>query len=212
MSRHQLVKKDPEVDLKQKYSRWMEWAFVVTLILVTSLFFAFQRFEPENTLEKPEEKIFVIVPPPQTKQLTRPPAPPKPMIPVAAEADEEVPDDVPIEDLFFDQTFEDPGPPPEEEADPIVPFYALSEQPVVIHRVAPIYPELAKKAGIEGKVTIKVLIDTRGEVEDTEVLESHPLLDESALIAARQYKFTPAKQRDRIVKVWLSIPFHFKLR
>jgi TonB family protein len=57
-----------------------------------------------------------------------------------------------------------------------------------------------------------VLIDTKGNVEDVRVIKSNPMLDDAAIAAAWQFKFTPAKQRDRLVKVWMSIPFHFRLK
>lgn len=95
---------------------------------------------------------------------------------------------------------------------PIVPFYSLSEKPTETKRVEPAYPELAKKAGIEGAVVVKVLVNTAGKVEKVEVLKSHPLLDEAAIAAAKQFEFTPGKVQGEAVKVWLSIPFNFSLR
>ena len=79
-------------------------------------------------------------------------------------------------------------------------------------RVEPVYPELAKKANLEGTVVVKVLLNTKGEVEATEVLKSHELFDNAALTAAKQFRFTPARQRDRLVRVWVSIPFKFRLK
>jgi hypothetical protein len=38
------------------------------------------------------------------------------------------------------------------------------------------------------------------------------MLDQAALDAALQFKFTPGKQRDRLVKVKMSVPFSFRLR
>jgi protein TonB len=71
---------------------------------------------------------------------------------------------------------------------------------------------LAKKVGAEGLVVLKVLINTKGDVEKVKVIKSNPLLDEAAITAVRQFKFQPGKQRDRYVKVWMSIPFRFRLR
>jgi protein TonB len=75
---------------------------------------------------------------------------------------------------------------------------------VVIKHVNPVYPELAKKAGIEGMVVVKVLVNTKGDVEKAEIFKSHALLDKAAIDAARQFKFKPGKQRDKYVKVWVS--------
>ena len=100
----------------------------------------------------------------------------------------------------------------QEDEEPILPFYSLSDKPIVVHRVTAAYPDIAKKAGIEGTVVLKVLIDTKGNVERVEVLKSHPLLDASAIEAAKQFKFRPGKQRGKTVKVWMSIPFTFKIK
>jgi len=212
MAKKQLIYKEPEADLRLKSKRWFEGATLITLILVTLLFYAFKRFENEVTIQKKVDTIIKpeIIPP--TQQFQKPPAPPKPKIPIESE-DEDIPEDLTIDETEIDFTEEvDAPPPPPEEEEPIVPFYALSDKPVEIKRVNPKYPELAKKAGIEGTVVVKVLVNTKGDVEDVQILKSHPLLDESAIEAARQFKFKPGKQRDRFVKVWVSIPFNFKLK
>ncbi len=212
MANSSLLYKDPEVDLRNKYPKWVEWAFVVTLIALIGLFFAFKKFETSAGLSKTEDQIIEIEQIPPTKQIQKPPPPARPKIPIESD-DEDIPEDLTIEEteIDFNEEIEDLPPPPEEE-EPIVPFYALSDKPEVIKRVPAAYPELAKKAGIEGTVVLKVLVNTKGDVEDVEVLKSHPLLDESAINAAKQFKFKPGKQRDRFVKVWMSIPFTFKLK
>ena len=88
----------------------------------------------------------------------------------------------------------------------------MSEKPVLVKQIPPVYPPIAITANIEGTVTVKVLIDTKGNVEKAEILKSIPMLNEAAIKAALQYNFTPAKQFDKYVKVWMSIPFKFSLR
>lgn len=212
MAYRKLLHKNPEADLRLKYPKWVEAALIVALLLTIGLFYAFKRFESSVTLNKVVDKEIETIEIPPTQQIQKPPPPAKPKIPVESE-DEDIPEDLTIEEETFDfeAEVEDLPPPPEEE-EPIVPFYALSEKPEEIKRVNPKYPELAKKAGIEGTVVVKVLVNTKGDVEQVEVLKSHPLLDESAIEAARQFKFKPGKQRDKFVKVWVSIPFNFKLK
>lgn len=212
MEQINLIKKNPEVDLRLSYQKWLEGALIVALLLTIGLFYAFKRFESTVTLKKVVDKDIEQIEIPPTQQLQKPPPPAKPKIPVESE-DEDVPEDLTIDEEMFDfeAEVEDLPPPPEEE-EPIVPFFALSDKPVEIKRVNPKYPELAKKAGIEGTVVVKVLVNTKGDVEAVEVLKSHPLLDESAIEAAKQFKFKPGKQRDKFVKVWVSIPFNFKLK
>ncbi len=93
-----------------------------------------------------------------------------------------------------------------------VPFDALTKKPTAIKRAEAKYPELAKKAGIEGIVVVKVLVDENGDVIKAKLLKSHPLLDEPALEAAMQFKFTPGLQKEQKVKVWMSVPFSFRLK
>ncbi len=93
----------------------------------------------------------------------------------------------------------------------IVAFQDLTEKPVEIVKSNPQYPAIAKAAGIEGKVFVKALIGTHGLIEQVEVLKSVPELDAAAIEAAWQFKFKPGKVDGERVKVWVTIPFHFKL-
>ncbi|MBN2090946.1 TonB family protein [candidate division KSB1 bacterium] len=77
-----------------------------------------------------------------------------------------------------------------------------------------VYPELAKKAGIEGSVYLYVLVTETGQVEDVKVVKSLGLnngLDEAAIDAVKKTPWTPAQQRGKPVKVWISIPVRFKI-
>ncbi|HFE65219.1 MAG TPA: energy transducer TonB [Caldithrix sp.] len=213
MARETLVHKNPDVDLKAKYGRIFQASLVVSLFILALIFYSFKKFEAKYSLEKKVDVKIETIEIPQTQQINRPPPPARPSIPVASE-DDEFPEDETIEetDINFNEPINEAPPPPPEEEEPIVEFYALSEKPVVLKRVEPVYPELARKAGIEGMVVVKVLITTKGDVEKVEVIKSHPMLDDAAVAAAKQFKFKPGKQRDRYVKVWMTIPFTFKLK
>jgi len=95
----------------------------------------------------------------------------------------------------------------------IVPYYKVEVKPRPIKIPLPKYPELARRAGIEGNTVIKALVDIDGSIIDAKVLKSsgNQMLDQAALAAARKAKFTPAKQRDKYVRVWVSIPINFRL-
>lgn len=210
MAHKKLLYTNPEVDLKNKYPKWMEIGIVVALGVITILFYSFKDFKSSYKLEKLDISI-ENVEIPQTEQFQRPPPPARPSIPIESE-DEDIPDDLTIEEteVDFSETLENLPPPEEDE--PIVPFFALSEKPEVVRQAKPDYPELARKAGIEGRVTVKVLINTKGDVEKVEVVKGHPMLDDAAVESAKQWKFKPGKQRDRTVKVWMNIPIDFKLK
>lgn len=75
-----------------------------------------------------------------------------------------------------------------------------------------VYPEAAKKEGIEGKVILQVYIDEKGDVVKTEVLKGVGSgLDEVAVKAVEQTKFTPAKVKGKVVKAKVTLPIVFKL-
>lgn len=206
-----LIQKKPEADLRLKYMKTLEVSFIFALLLLILTFFSFKQFEIGIELPKsPDIKIEVLEIPP-TQQIQRPPPPARPMIPIETE-DDELLDDVTIEEteIVFDAVEEAPPPPPEEEE--VYEFFAVSEKPVIIKKAVPLYPDLARKAQIEGKVVITVTIDKKGNVEKAVVFKSIPMLDDSAIEAAMKCKFKPAKQRDKYVKVKMNIPFDFKLR
>jgi len=213
MAKHQFIYKNPQVDLKLKFRRVFEASLVVTLLITILFLYSFKKFEAGYELEKTVDVKIETIDIPQTEQFNRPPPPARPSIPIASE-DEDIPDELTIDEteIDFSQPIDEAPPPPPEEDEPIVEFYALSEKPEVVHRVEPAYPDLARKAGIEGMVVVKVLIGTKGDVEKVEIVKSHPMLDDSAMDAAKQFKFKPGKQRDRFVKVWMTIPFTFRLK
>jgi TonB family protein len=83
--------------------------------------------------------------------------------------------------------------------------------PEVVTPAPPEYPALPREAGVEGRVVVAVLVDRTGRVHDAVVERSVPMLDESALAAARRYRFTPALSNGHPVAVWVRIPFDFRL-
>ncbi len=207
----QLLKKDPKVDLRLKYRKVMEVSIIFALLIIIFTFYAFKKFEVGVKLpESVDIKIEVVEIPP-TEQITRPPPPSRPMIPIEAE-DDELLDDVTIDEteVVFEARDDTPPPPPED--DEVFEFFAVSEKPVLIKKAVPRYPDLARKAQIEGKVVVTVTIDKKGNVESAKIFKSVPMLDEAAQAAALQCKFKPAKQRDKFVKVKMNIPFDFHLR
>jgi periplasmic protein TonB len=208
----QTIRKIPEADLKLKYRKVLEAAMSIALVILIGLFYSFKKFESTFVLPAQPDITIETVDIPQTQQIQRPPPPSRPSIPIESE-DEDILDDVTIEetDVTFEPMDELPPPPPPEE-DEIFEFFAVSEKPVIVNKVEPKYPDLARKAGIEGIVVITVVIGTTGKVEDAKVFKSLPMLDEAALEAARKCTFKPAKQRDKFVRVKMNIPFHFKLK
>jgi len=75
------------------------------------------------------------------------------------------------------------------------------------------YPAICKEANIQGKVFIKILVDKEGKPSKHKVLRSpHDLLTQACVKEIYNLKFTPAIQAGKPIKVWVSVPFDFKLR
>jgi len=94
-----------------------------------------------------------------------------------------------------------------------VKFIPYDVPPVPLSPIQPKYPTYAKMAGIEGTVVLQVFVDDRGRVKDTVIIKGIPNtgLDKSAVMAVRSVRFRPAKQRERAVGTWISIPVKFEL-
>jgi periplasmic protein TonB len=98
-------------------------------------------------------------------------------------------------------------------------FVAYDEPPEPIGGFAAIqqnlvYPEIARKARIEGRVYVQVTIDELGNVLQATVTKSlgNNGCDNAAIAAIKAVKWKPAKQRDKPVKVSIGIPVQFKLK
>ena len=82
--------------------------------------------------------------------------------------------------------------------------------PTVITHVDAQYPSSALPMREHGDVTVAVTVDVDGRVSKTEVLASGgPSLDEAAVVAVRQWTFTPARREGKPVASRIRIPFHF---
>jgi protein TonB len=88
-----------------------------------------------------------------------------------------------------------------------------SKPPLAIRKPIPIYPEEGRIKGMEGVVMVKALLDVDGSVVEAEIyMSSLPEVFEDAVLkAARAAKFTPGTKYGHPIKVWISIPYTFKL-
>ena len=82
----------------------------------------------------------------------------------------------------------------------------------LIHRVEPEYPELAKRARVSGMVILQVIVSEGGAVEDIRVIRGHPLLNEAALHAVRQWKYSPYFLNGEPIPVTATVTVNFVLR
>ena len=198
--------------LKTKYPIVVRLTTLLGVSLVILNFLLFPRFGNSLEFEDIEQVIIENIDIPQTQQIDNTPPPARPSIPVPSD-DEDIADDLTLDELDFDDfsNLDAPPPPP---SGPKVVFIPYDDPPVAMSPIRPRYPEIAQEAGIEGVVVVQAFIDEKGRVKETLILKGVPNtgLDEAAMEAIRKTRFRPAKQRERAVGVWISIPVNFRLK
>ncbi|MRD73666.1 TonB family protein [Rhodocyclus tenuis] len=82
-----------------------------------------------------------------------------------------------------------------------------------LHNPPPVYPPLARRAGEDGKVVLRVWVNAQGGADSVElhVSSGSSRLDEAALKAVRQWTFVPAKRGDTPVASPVLVPILFRL-
>ena len=184
------------------------------ILTITLIFYFLPRFLGEaQKFEKTIQEEIETFDIPQTEQIKLPEPPPRPSIPVASE-DEFFDEDITIEDTDLED-FEDWEAPSSDnkqfefiarEIDP-KPYPGRSINDLVR------YPELAKEAGLEGKVIVAAYITKKGIPKNAYIMKGvFPSLDDSALDAVNQSRWIPAKNNGKKVAVWVTIPVVFRLK
>jgi len=213
--------KNPEADLRRQYGQVFRICTAISFVLHGAVAAAFQKFEPPKVQGRKAQQVIQMDDLPETRQIKRPPPPPRPAVPIETES-EDVPDDVTIEstDLDFDEAPIDLPPPPPPgsrdgdappEEEEIVEFWAVEKKPELVKQVMPVYPEVARKAGLEGVVYVQFVVGANGRVKNAVVLRGPEIFREAALNAIVQFTFKPAVQNDRNIPVRMSMPIRFRL-
>ncbi len=84
-------------------------------------------------------------------------------------------------------------------------------QPTKIVDVRPVYPPIAQSARIQGVVILEATIAPDGTIQDAKVVRSIPLLDQAAVDAVRQWRFTPTLLNGVPVPVIMTVTVNFSL-
>ena len=169
-------------------------------------------------LEPDEALITLDIP--LSEQITTPPPPPLPQTPVEVPNDEIM--DVQLEIPDIDYAWENiPAPQPIDDGD----NKGDSEEPYLVVETYPElkgglkslseklnYPEMARKAGIEGLVVVRFVVEKDGTVSNPVVLRGiGGGCDEEALRVVSDLQFRPGLQQGRTVRVQYSLPIRFTL-
>ena len=155
------------VAFKAKYKKYVRNSLLWAILIHIGVFV----FSPEFTFKpyKLKEEQFEVVEIPADISI---PPPPKeialPQVPVEA-ADDDADTEEDIAPTTFD-SFEDMPPPPPPSSGGGDIFLAFDEPPSLTYYEAPKYPPLARDAGIEGTVAVKVLVSEEGKVLDAVVV------------------------------------------
>jgi protein TonB len=99
--------------------------------------------------------------------------------------------------------------------DTVVEFVNCQNPPTVVSTPRLIYPEMARIAGLEGRVFVRVLISEEGKPMKAEIVKRIPgdqtVFDKEAIRIAMETKYTAGVQNGRRVRVWMTIPVRFTL-
>ncbi len=164
-----------------------------------------RKYVPPPPKQQPKKKIEKKI----TKKIPIPdptPDEPEPIIePEPPPEPEPLPDDVDI-------LLGDPEPPPV--TGPLIPGIGGVSEPERTSMVEPDYPELARRARIEGKVILRAIIRKDGSVSDIEVLKEPAAnlgFAAAAKNAVKQWRYRPATQNGRPVDVYFTVVVNFSL-
>jgi len=201
------------------------------VLLVSTLVSAFlcvgfynlnMRMEKERvSSQKQGQAIEVVDIPATAQQQEQAAAPARPAVPVEARDESQV-QDLTIMDTELYQQASVAVPEKLQEASnisqqveqeaPPMEFWMVEEKPTIVTQVIPVYPEIARQAGMEGDVIVEMVIGTDGKVQSVQILRGPPVFHDAARDAAMKMTFTPAKQNDRPVRVKVSQRISFRLR
>lgn len=144
-------------------------------------------------------------PPPEPKPVPKPKplpkAPPSERAIKAPEPPPPPPVEAPVE----------PQKPTEPPPAPVLPPNADASE---LNNPAPGYPDLSRRLGEKGTVTLEILVKANGTVGEVKIKESsgYKRLDKAAVNAIKRWRFVPASQAGAPIDYWYEIPFEFGLR
>jgi protein TonB len=105
----------------------------------------------------------------------------------------------------------DPPPPPLPRPREPLRVGGVIAPPERLRYVAPVYPELARSARRDGIVILEAVIAEDGSIRDVRVLRSIPLLDQAAVDAVQQWRFTPTRLNGQAIPIVMTVTVSFAL-
>jgi protein TonB len=141
---------------------------------------------------------------------------PEPVPMVKPDIDVQQPVDQPLPEVAVDEPIAPPAENPMEASQTAIAATsagAPAQDLKTASRVEPTYPPVSRRAGEEGVVRLKVLVDEKGRPKDVQIAQSSgfPRLDEAAKQAVSRWKFVAATNGSSAVQAWTQVAVNFKL-
>ena len=196
---------------KDQYARTLRWSVLGALVVLIIVVLVMPEYHPVPYRLTNDPTVITEI------ELEAPPVDEAPLRESPRQPEiAPVPDDTPdtIDDPEFVDFLLNIPPADTDWTRPVdnTPFVVAQEKPRLLQGAMADYPEMARLAGMQGTVVVKVLVAEDGTVARVEVLKGvHPLLDRPALAAARKLVFAPGTQRGMPVRCFVAVPFRFYL-
>ncbi|MEO0263266.1 MAG: TonB family protein [candidate division WOR-3 bacterium] len=196
-------------DIRERQDVIFQVSLSISLIITIISFLTIKQFSIKPYLPKETKETILEQVPEEIIKIEEPPPPPKPILPVEVSAGEGEEEEVEIAPTTtFVETQELPVLPETK----VYEQYEVEEPPVLIKKVDPVYPEIARQLKIEGMVVVRMIVGPDGKVKHAEIIKSvHEILNEPVLEAVRQWIFRPGKQMGQPVSVRIVQPYRFRL-
>jgi protein TonB len=210
----------PTPEQKSSYVIRMQISIVIVLALMLGIAKMELKSENNETADARKQEVVKMEEVVQTEHEKLPPPPPRPQAPIEVPNDEII-DDVALNfdaEINMDRKLTLPPRPKDSNNDQEDQVFVIVETPPKLigglqelqKKIS--YPEMARQAGIEGRVYLQFIIDKKGNVTNPKVIRGiGGGCDQEALRVVSKAQFTPGLQRGRPVNIQYSMPIVFKL-
>lgn len=221
--------------LRKEFSRWLSWSNVICIVIGGAIFASWYVYSHRNKEDVVPRNVQIVkftelgVPPSIQKESAPQVNVAEAIVPPTIGVPEPVPDAEATESTIASQT---------EMSDALAPitasdmaggsgdslvvdtsgkepapgeFVPFDELPVLLSVQPPVYPEMVREAGIDGTVTVQVLVGKDGKVRQAQAVDGPEPLRAAGLASARTAIFKPALQGTSPVEVWVMVPITFQL-
>ena len=216
-----MIMQTNNTDWKDVVATYFDKCLAITLLFTIFAFIVFPEIETKAVIasEKIQESIEIL--PDMPERIEQPQEVAKPIVSIEIIDDESDKEDDEIlfidtiDITILDQTSTVVAPPSSVHGE-TPKFVIYEDPPVIVRRVPPTFPDVMRRTGMTGTVTLDIEVLADGSIGAIEVVRS--LLpgpggaDEAAVAAVRQWEIQPAKSGGKAVACWFRQPIVFELQ